>query len=46
MKKKTSVSLTEEALQLLKKLAVKSGVSKSAMLEFMIREKAKTENID
>jgi hypothetical protein len=44
-KQKTSITLSEQAKQLLAKLAEQYGVSQSAMLELMIREKAKRDNI-
>jgi len=44
-KHKTSVSLSEEALRLLTLLALELGVSKSDVLEFIIREKAKEKGI-
>jgi replication initiation and membrane attachment protein DnaB len=45
-KKKTSHNLTLEALRLLKALAEKYGISQTAMLEIIIREKAKQEGLD
>lgn len=42
---KTSFSLSEEALRLLKLIAEKNGISKTAVLEIIIREKAKAENV-
>lgn len=45
MKKKTSYTLSSEAKQLLAKLAKKYGISQTAMLEILLREKAKTESI-
>ncbi len=44
-KVKTSIMLTRVALELLKKLAERSGISMSATLEIIIREKAKTEQV-
>lgn len=44
-KQKTSITLTEQAKQLLVKLAEHYGVSQSAMLELIIREKAKRDEI-
>mgnify|MGYP001569180730 CR=1 len=41
----TSLRLSLEAKHLLHALAEKSGVSMTAMLEFMIREKAKREGV-
>jgi len=43
MKKKTSVTLSEEALKLLAELAERYAVSRSAMLEVIIRDRAKDE---
>ena len=40
MKYKTSFSLSEEALRLLKAIAEKNGISKTAVLEIIIRQKA------
>jgi len=37
--------LSDEAQRLLALLAAQNGVSKSAMLEFIIREKAKREKV-
>ncbi|NDJ59819.1 MAG: ribbon-helix-helix protein, CopG family [Chloroflexi bacterium] len=45
MKKKTSYSLSEEAKRLLALLAEKLGVSQTAVLEILIREKAKQEDV-
>jgi hypothetical protein len=45
-KKKTSHNLTLEALRLLKAIAQKYGISQTAVLELMIREKAKVEQIE
>jgi replication initiation and membrane attachment protein DnaB len=45
-KKKTSHNLTLEALRLLKALAQKYGINQTAMLEIIIREKAKSEGLD
>lgn len=45
-KRKTSVTLSDEALRLLDLLAKKSGISKTAVLEIVIREKAKAESIE
>jgi len=39
-KKKTSFTMSDEAMRLLKRLAEKLGVSMSATLEIIIREKA------
>ena len=41
----TSLRLSIEAKRLLRALADKSGVSMTAMLELMIREKAKREGV-
>lgn len=43
-KKKTSFTLSEEAMQLLKGIAQKMGVSMSAALEVMIRLNAEKHN--
>jgi hypothetical protein len=45
IKKKTSHNLTLEALRLLKALAQKYGVSQTAVLEIIIRDKAKSEGL-
>ncbi len=45
-KKKTSVTLSDEALRFLQILAKKYGINRTAILEIVIREKAKAENID
>lgn len=44
-KKKTSVTLSEEAIRLLNEIAQKWGANKSSVLEIIIREKAKAEKI-
>ena len=44
-KKRTSYNLSEQAKQLLAKLAEKYGISQTAMLEVLIREKAKQEDV-
>ena len=44
-KKKTSITLTEEAKRLLQELAKKNGISQTAYLEITIREKAKQAGI-
>ncbi len=44
-KPSTSMYLSDEAKRLLALLAERFGVSKSAMLEFIIREKAKREKL-
>ncbi len=44
-KSPTSIRLTKVAKYLLKALADKQGISQAAMLEILIREKAKTEGI-
>jgi hypothetical protein len=44
-KQKTSFSLTEEAKRLLAQIAKKNGISQAAVLELLIREKAKQEGI-
>lgn len=41
----TSFTLSPEALELLEKLAKEIGVSKTAVLEMVIREKAKERDI-
>lgn len=41
----TSIRLSPEAKQLLKALSDKLGISQVAVLEVLIREKAKAENI-
>lgn len=45
-KLKTSVTLSSEALRLLELLSRKYGISKTAVLEIVIREKAKVDNIE
>ncbi len=45
-KRKTSITLSDEALRLLDLLAKKSGISKTAILEIVIRKEAKIENIE
>jgi hypothetical protein len=45
-KKKTSHNLTLEALRLLRTLAERYGISQTAMLEIIIREKAKAEQLE
>lgn len=44
-KQASSIRLTTEAKRLLRALAKTSGVSMTAMLELMIREKAKREGV-
>jgi len=44
-KKSTSFRLTPEARRLLEVLALKFGISQTAVLELLIREKAKRENV-
>jgi hypothetical protein len=44
-KKKTSITLTEKAKELLAKIAEAQGISQTAVIELLIREKAKQENI-
>ncbi len=46
MKIQTSVSLTQEATRLADKLKEKYGVSRNAIIEMAIREKATKENVD
>lgn len=45
MKQKTSVSLSEEAKRLLELLAKELGISKSDVLELIIREKAQQKGL-
>ena len=45
MKKKTSVSLTDEAKRLLETLAKQMGISQSSLLEIIIREKAESKGV-
>jgi len=45
MKKRTSYNLSEQAKQLLAKLAAHYGISMTAALEVLIREKAKEAGI-
>jgi DNA-binding PadR family transcriptional regulator len=45
-KTKTSFSLTEKAQALLGKLAEEFGMSQSAVLEMLIRERARKEGIE
>jgi replication initiation and membrane attachment protein DnaB len=45
LKKRTSYTLSEQAKQLLAKLAEKYSISQTAMLEVLIREKAKQEDV-
>jgi predicted DNA-binding protein len=42
----TSVRLTEHAKRLLEKLTQKHGVSKAAIIEMAIREKAEKEGVE
>jgi predicted DNA-binding protein len=44
--KSTSFRLSLEAKRLLKELSKKQGISQAAVLEILIREKAKAENIE
>lgn len=44
--KSTSFRLSPEAKRLLKELSQSLGISQAAVLEIVIREKAKTENIE
>jgi len=44
MKKTTNFRLTEEAIALLDALATARGISRTAMLEIIIREAAKKES--
>ena len=44
-KKCTSFTLSNESLELLKQLAQYLGVSKTGVLELIIREKARSENV-
>ena len=44
-KHSSSIRLTLEAKRLLRALAAQSGISMTAMLELMIREKAKREGV-
>jgi predicted DNA-binding protein len=44
-KKRTSFSISDEALELLKKLAEKNDRSQANMLEILIKEAAKKEKI-
>jgi predicted DNA-binding protein len=44
-KRATSFRLSHEALRLVKELATSLGISQTAVLEIIIREKAKQENI-
>ena len=44
-RKKRSFTLTEEADALLDKLSEKYGISKTAVLEILIRERAKAEDV-
>jgi hypothetical protein len=41
LKVKRSYTLTDEADELIEKIALKNGISKSAVLEIIIRESAK-----
>jgi len=43
--KKTSITLSDEAKKLLEELAKKYGISQTAMMELLIREKAKQERL-
>jgi replication initiation and membrane attachment protein DnaB len=42
---KTTIVFTEQAKRLLEELAKKYGVSQTAMLEMLLREKAKQEGL-
>lgn len=44
-KRASSIRLTAEAKRLLRALALSSGISMSAILELLIREKAKREGV-
>jgi len=44
-KQKTSVRLSREALRLLKQLAQHHGLSMAGILEMLIRERAKKEDV-
>jgi hypothetical protein len=46
MKQRTSFALSEEAKRLLSEIASRNGISQAAVLELLIREKAKAEGID
>ena len=46
LKRKTSMTLSREALRLLALLAQRSGISKSSTLEMIIREKARAEGVE
>jgi hypothetical protein len=43
MKRKTSFALTSESLEILVKLAGKRGISRSALLEVILREEEQRE---
>lgn len=45
MKRRTSYTLSEEAKRLLAELAKQYGISQTAMLEVLIRERAKQDNV-
>lgn len=45
-KQRTSFTLSVQAKQLLAQLAVKSGISRTAVLEMLIREKAKKKDVN
>ena len=45
VKKKTSITLSDEGLRLLVLLAEKYGISRTSFLEVFIRERAKAENV-
>ena len=46
MKRATSFRLSKEALYLLAQIARKNGISQTAVLEIIIREKARSEGIN
>lgn len=45
-KQKVTINLTPEALRLLELLSKKYGISRSAILEIIIRDKAQKDNLE
>lgn len=43
--KKTSITISDEAKKLLEELAKKYGVSQTAIIELLVREKAKQDGV-
>jgi hypothetical protein len=45
MKKSTSFRLTNEAMRLIKEIAIKNGISQTAVLEIAVRNLSKKEGL-